>query len=122
MHTKCEPRSWLCCFLGYGVEQKGCRCYDLVPLHLCISCHVVFWEHQLFHEAGKFSIVPFLLLPHSLRLLFLLLPLMMSCQNLSRSSNTHLRLLTLLCLCPQVMFHLRILVTLYHLTFTYPPK
>jgi hypothetical protein len=59
MHTKCEPRSWLCCFLGYGVEQKGCRCYDLVSHHLRISCHVVFWEHQLFHEAGKFSIVPF---------------------------------------------------------------
>jgi hypothetical protein len=43
--TKLEPCSQLCCFLGYGVEQKGYRCYDPVSHRLRISCHVVFWEH-----------------------------------------------------------------------------
>jgi hypothetical protein len=40
--TKLEPRSQFCCFLGYGVEQKGYRCYDHVSCHLCISRHAVF--------------------------------------------------------------------------------
>jgi len=40
--TKLEPRSRLCCFLGYGVEQKGYRCYDPVSHCLCIYRHVVF--------------------------------------------------------------------------------
>jgi len=29
--TKLEPRSRLCCFFGYRVEQKGYRCYDCIP-------------------------------------------------------------------------------------------
>ena len=53
--TKLEHRSRLCCFLGYGVEQKGYRCYDPVSRHLRISRHVVFWEHRLFHKVGKFN-------------------------------------------------------------------
>jgi hypothetical protein len=53
--TKLEPRSRLCYFLGYEVEQKGYRCYDPVSRRLRISCHVVFWEHRLFHEVGKFN-------------------------------------------------------------------
>ena len=40
-----EPRSQLCCFLGYGVSQKGFRCYDLIPRCLHISRHVEFWEY-----------------------------------------------------------------------------
>jgi len=35
--TKLEPRSQLCYFLGYGVEQKGYRCYDPVSHRLRIS-------------------------------------------------------------------------------------
>ncbi|XP_059454959.1 uncharacterized protein LOC132185165 [Corylus avellana] len=53
--TKLEPRSRLCCFLGYGVEHKGYRCYDPVSRRLRISRHVVFWEHRLFHDVGKFN-------------------------------------------------------------------
>jgi transposase InsO family protein len=53
--TKLEPRSRMCCFLGYGIEQKGYRCYDPVSRRLRISRHVVFWEHRLFHEVGKFN-------------------------------------------------------------------
>jgi transposase InsO family protein len=57
--TKLEPRSRLCCFLGYGVEQKGYRCYDPVSRRLRISRHVVFWEHRPFHEIGKFNMPSF---------------------------------------------------------------
>ena len=28
--SKLQPRSHLCCFLGYGIEYKGYRCYDPV--------------------------------------------------------------------------------------------
>jgi hypothetical protein len=57
--TKLEPRSRLCCFLGYGVEQKGYRCYDPVSHRLRISRHVVFWKHKLFHEVEKFCMPSF---------------------------------------------------------------
>jgi hypothetical protein len=58
-HTKLEPRSWICRFLGYGVEQKGYRCYDPVSRRLRISRHVIFWEHRPFHEIGKFNMPSF---------------------------------------------------------------
>lgn len=32
--TKLEPRSWLCCFLGYDLTQKGYRYYDSVTKRL----------------------------------------------------------------------------------------
>jgi hypothetical protein len=38
--NKLEPRSQLCCFLGYGVSQKGFRCYDPIPHHLP-SCGIL---------------------------------------------------------------------------------
>ncbi|WKA03781.1 hypothetical protein VitviT2T_021870 [Vitis vinifera] len=53
-HNKLEPRSRLCCFLGYGETQKGYRCYDLVSHRLRVSCNVVFWEHRLFVELSHF--------------------------------------------------------------------
>ena len=47
-HNKLEPRSGLCCFLGYGETQRGYRRYDPVSHHLRISCNVVFREHHFF--------------------------------------------------------------------------
>ena len=47
-HNKLEPRSRLCCFLGYDETQKGYRCYDPVSHRLRVSINVVFWEHRSF--------------------------------------------------------------------------
>ncbi len=41
-HSKLEPQSHLCCFLGYRIEHKGYRCWDPVSQRLRISRHVVF--------------------------------------------------------------------------------
>uniref|UniRef100_A0A2N9J915 CCHC-type domain-containing protein n=1 Tax=Fagus sylvatica TaxID=28930 RepID=A0A2N9J915_FAGSY len=38
-HSKLEPRSRLCCFLGYGIEHKGYRCWDPISQRLRISRH-----------------------------------------------------------------------------------
>ena len=40
--TKLQPPTRLCCFLGYGVSQKGFRCYDPISHRLRVSCHVEF--------------------------------------------------------------------------------
>uniref|UniRef100_A0A2N9IPC5 Integrase catalytic domain-containing protein n=1 Tax=Fagus sylvatica TaxID=28930 RepID=A0A2N9IPC5_FAGSY len=48
-------RSQLCCFLGYGLEEKGYRCYDPVAKRLRVSRHVVFWEHKMFYSLPLFS-------------------------------------------------------------------
>uniref|UniRef100_A0A2N9HHM2 Integrase catalytic domain-containing protein n=1 Tax=Fagus sylvatica TaxID=28930 RepID=A0A2N9HHM2_FAGSY len=53
--TKLQPRSQLCCFLGYGLEEKGYRCYDPVAKRLRVSRHVVFWEHKMFYSLPLFS-------------------------------------------------------------------
>ena len=49
-----QPHSQLCCFLRYGIEQKGYMCYDLIAKWLRISHHVVFWEHKLFYTLSNF--------------------------------------------------------------------
>uniref|UniRef100_A0A2N9G735 Reverse transcriptase Ty1/copia-type domain-containing protein n=1 Tax=Fagus sylvatica TaxID=28930 RepID=A0A2N9G735_FAGSY len=54
-HSKLEPRSCLCCFLGYGIEHKGYRCWDPISQRLRISRHVVFWEHTMFNSLSKFT-------------------------------------------------------------------
>ena len=53
-HNKLEPRSRLCCFLGYGETQKRYRCYDSVFHHLRVSRNVVFWEHRSFVKLSHF--------------------------------------------------------------------
>jgi hypothetical protein len=54
-YSKLEPRSRLCCFLGYGIEHKGYRCWDPISQRLRISHHVVFWEHTTFNSFSKFT-------------------------------------------------------------------
>jgi hypothetical protein len=56
--TKLEPRSRLCCFLGYGIEHKGYRYYDPISKRLCISQHVTFWEHRFFSSMESFPSSP----------------------------------------------------------------
>ena len=53
-HNKLEPRSKLCCFLGYGETQKGYQCYDPVSHRLRISHNIVFWEHRSFVKLSHF--------------------------------------------------------------------
>ncbi|KAJ9557803.1 hypothetical protein OSB04_012417 [Centaurea solstitialis] len=48
-HTKLEPRSRLCLFLGYGIEHKEYRCWDPISKRLRISRHVTLWEHVPFY-------------------------------------------------------------------------
>ena len=64
---KLQPHSQLCCFLGYGIEQKGHKSYDPIAKRLWISRHVVFWEHKMFYTL---SISWILLLQLSMWILF----------------------------------------------------
>jgi len=57
-YTKLEPRARLCCFLGYGTEYKGYRCWDPISQRIRISRHVVFWEHIMFSSLSKFKLIP----------------------------------------------------------------
>ena len=52
--TKLQPRTRLCCFLGYSVSQKGFRCYDPISHRLRVSRHVEFWEHRPFMSLQQF--------------------------------------------------------------------
>ncbi|KAA0047306.1 Retrovirus-related Pol polyprotein from transposon TNT 1-94 [Cucumis melo var. makuwa] len=53
-HTKLEPRARLCCFLGYGTEHKGFRCWDPLSNRLRLSRHITFWEHTMFSRLSSF--------------------------------------------------------------------
>ncbi|GLT82739.1 hypothetical protein SLE2022_010900 [Rubroshorea leprosula] len=55
-HNKLEPRAQLCCFLGYGITQKGYHCWDLASQKLQVSRHVVFWEHTMFSSLSNFKV------------------------------------------------------------------
>ncbi|PKU81836.1 Retrovirus-related Pol polyprotein from transposon TNT 1-94 [Dendrobium catenatum] len=44
-HNKFEPRSQQCLFLGYSMQHKGCKCYNLHTHKVHISRHVQFQEH-----------------------------------------------------------------------------
>ena len=48
--NKLQSRSRLYCFLGYGIGQKGYRCYDPISKRLHVSRHVVFWEHKMLYQ------------------------------------------------------------------------
>ncbi|KAA8550319.1 hypothetical protein F0562_002003 [Nyssa sinensis] len=52
--TKLEPRSRVCCLIGYGLTQKGYRCYNPIAKRLRISRHVEFWEHKMFTSISPF--------------------------------------------------------------------
>ena len=58
--NKLQSRSRLCCFLEYGIGQKGYRCYDLISKRIHVSRHVVFWEHKMFYQLPP---VPVSLIP-----------------------------------------------------------
>ncbi|KAA0042921.1 Retrovirus-related Pol polyprotein from transposon TNT 1-94 [Cucumis melo var. makuwa] len=53
-HTKLEPHARLYCFLGYGTEHKGFRCWDPLFNRLRISRYVTFWEHTMFSRLSSF--------------------------------------------------------------------
>ena len=56
--NKLQSRSRLCCFLGYGIGKKGYRCYDPISKRLCVSQHVVFWEHKPFYQLPHVLVSP----------------------------------------------------------------
>ena len=56
--NKLQSRSHLCCFLGYGIGQKGYRCYDPISKRLRVSRHVVFWEHKMFYQLPHVPVSP----------------------------------------------------------------
>ena len=49
-HSKLEPQSRLCCFLGYGIEHKSYRCWDPISQRFRISacCNHLSPDSQLF--------------------------------------------------------------------------
>eukprot|EP00268_Persea_americana_P033657 TRINITY_DN3330_c0_g1_i11.p1 TRINITY_DN3330_c0_g1~~TRINITY_DN3330_c0_g1_i11.p1 ORF type:complete len:627 (-),score=65.47 TRINITY_DN3330_c0_g1_i11:2488-4368(-) len=47
--TKLGPKSTVCVFLGYGIEQKGYRCYDPKMNKLRVSRNVTFLEQIPFY-------------------------------------------------------------------------
>ena len=55
---KLQSRSHLCCFFGYGIGQKGYRCYDPISKHLRVSRHVVFWEQKMFYQLPHVHVSP----------------------------------------------------------------
>ena len=56
--NKLQSRSYLCCFLGYGIGQKGYRCYDPISKRLRVSQLVIFWEHKMFYQLPHVLVSP----------------------------------------------------------------
>ena len=56
--NKLQSRSRLCCFLRYGIGQKGCKCYDPISKRLFVSRHVVFWENKMFYQLPHVPVSP----------------------------------------------------------------
>ncbi|OMO83306.1 Integrase, catalytic core [Corchorus capsularis] len=55
--TKLTSRSAMCVFLGYGIEQKGYRCYDPIARRIRVSRHVAFFEHIPYYSIPESSSV-----------------------------------------------------------------
>lgn len=51
-----SPYSIKGCFLGYGIEHKGYRCWDPLSKRLRISQHVIFWEQKMFSSMPEFHL------------------------------------------------------------------
>ena len=54
---KLEPPARVSFFLGYGIEQKGYRCWNPVPNRIGISRHVIFWKHIKFSSLSRFEVI-----------------------------------------------------------------
>ncbi|KAM7465035.1 hypothetical protein LguiB_012597 [Lonicera macranthoides] len=50
---KLTSKNVMCVFLGYGIQQKGYRCYDPTAKRLRISRHVTFWEHKPYYTLSQ---------------------------------------------------------------------
>ena len=48
--TKLDSRALKCVFVGYGINQKGYKCYDPSSKRFYISMDVVFYEKELFYQ------------------------------------------------------------------------
>lgn len=57
-YNKLQPISHLCCFVGYGIERKGYRCYDPIAQRLQVSWYVIFWEHKIFFILSRVDLRP----------------------------------------------------------------
>ena len=113
--NKLQSRSRLCCVLGYGIGQKGYKCYDPISKRLRVSRHVVFWEHKMFYKLPHVPVSPIssidplpnLFPEHPLSPLLFLMYLLIHLMSLPHRSST----------CPLILLQLLILpvfLTLMH--------
>jgi hypothetical protein len=51
--TKLDPCAIRCLFLGYGVHQKGYRCYDPITQRIYVTMDVTFLEFDLFYSSAS---------------------------------------------------------------------
>ena len=93
--TKLQPRTRLCCFLGYGVSQKGFRCYDPFLIAFVSPVMLSFWNIVLSRVFSNFLhplpySLPFLLIFSSLSILNLWRILQQDRKS-TRLNSSHLR-------------------------------